>query len=320
MNGYASESGANDSTPSCGVIKVITLNKKIIYVTGLPRSGSTLMCQLLGHHPKIYSINHSSPLCPGLEVLRHHLSDNNFLLAQLDVDFEFTYYRLLNAYRGFINGWFAETDRPVVVDKNRGWLKQIEMVNLLDPNFQMIVCIRDLRQVYGSIEAQHRKTLLLDFPDHMAPHSAFARADTLFGPEGVIGGPLKAIESMADVAQALRERVAYVAFEALVNDPTVTMKALYQWLGLPPAEFDPQNLTVLPHESDSYYRYKYTHQTFPTIVPQKQHSIAPRIEEQIMKNFGWFFEQFYTSGKSDGNPSNDEKGSKKIDLIKKLRP
>lgn len=297
----------------------ITLDKKIIYVTGLPRAGSTLMCQVLGAHPHVYSRNHSSPLCQSLENLRHNLSDNQFLLAQLDVDFEIAYHRLLNAYRGFINGWFAETDQPVVVDKNRGWLRQIETVNLLDPDFRMVVCIRDLRQVYGSIEAQHQKTLLLDFPDHMAPHSAFARADALFGVEGVIGAPLKAIECLSDVAQTLRDRVAYVAFEALVNDPAGTLKALYQWLDLPPAAIDPHNLPVLPHESDSYYRYKYRHQTFPAIVPPASHQIAPRIEEQIMKNFGWFFEQFYAPLKPGSKSAAEEGGSPKIGFFKRRR-
>ena len=43
--------------------------------------------------------------------LRHHLSDNEFFLSQLDVNFDRCYQQLLRAYRGFINGWFAETDR-----------------------------------------------------------------------------------------------------------------------------------------------------------------------------------------------------------------
>ncbi len=79
------------------------------------------------------------------------------MLSQLDVDFELTYTRLLNAYRGFINGWFAETDKPVVVDKNRGWLRMVDTVKLLDPEFRMVVCIRDLRQVFGSIEGAASK-------------------------------------------------------------------------------------------------------------------------------------------------------------------
>jgi sulfotransferase len=112
------------------------LNQQIIYVTGPPRAGSTLMCQLLGHHPQIYSTHHSSPLCQALDNLRRDLSDNQFLLAQLDADFETTYQRLVNAHRGFINGWFAETDKPVVVDKNRGWLRKIEEVEFKHDKIQ----------------------------------------------------------------------------------------------------------------------------------------------------------------------------------------
>jgi sulfotransferase len=272
----------------------LALNKRVLYVTGLPRAGSTLLCQLLGHHPSIYSTGHSSPLSNVFNQLRQVLSDEPFLLAQLDVDFDLTYRRLLNAYRGFINGWFSETDKPVVVDKNREWLRMVETVNLLDPNFRMLVCIRDLRQVFGSIEAQHQKTLLLDFPDHIAPHSAYERADALFGKEGVIGRPLKSIEYLlTDVSQTLRERIGFVAFEALVNAPVETLRLLYGWLGLPIALLDPQHLTVKPHESDSYYRYKYRHDTYPTIRPPAVHAISPRIEQEILKNFGWFFEKFY---------------------------
>ena len=272
----------------------LSLDKRIIYVTGLPRAGSTLLCQLLGQHPHIYSLGHSSPLSQVFNHLRGQLSDDPFLLSQLDVDFDLTYTRLLNAYRGFINGWFAETDKPVVVDKNRGWLRMVETVKLIDPDFRMLVCIRDLRQVFGSIEAQHQKTLLLDFPDHIAPHSAYERADALFGKEGVIGGALKSIEYLfKDVDPALRERIGFVAFEALVSDAPETMRLLYRWLELPPAPFDPQRLVVKPHESDSYYRWKYRHTTYPTIRPPAAHDIPPRIEQEILKNFGWFFEQFY---------------------------
>ncbi len=281
----------------------VTLNKRIIYVTGLPRAGSSLLCQLLGQHPSVYSPGHSSPLGQVFNTLRAHLSDEPFFLSQLDVDFDLAYGRLLNAYRGFINGWFAETDLPVVVDKNRGWLRMIETVHLLDPGFKMLVCIRDLRQIYGSIEAQHQKTLLIDFPDHMAPHAAYERADALFAKEGVIGGPLRSIEYLLqDAPQALRERVSFVAFEALMNDPQETMRLLYQWLELPAAPFDPQHLKVRPHESDSYYRWKYRHNTHAGIRPPAPHAISARIEQEILKNFAWFFERFYVN---PGAPSGE---------------
>ena len=269
------------------------LNKSLIYVTGLPRAGSTLLCQLLGHHPEVYSSGHSSPLCQTLIGLRAQLSDNDFLRAQLDVDFDLVYQRLINAFRGFMDGWFAETDKTWVVDKNRGWLHHLETVAQLEPDFRMVVCVRELGQIYGSIEAQHQKTILLDFPDHLASLSRYGRADKLFGDQGVIGGPLRSLEALQDLDTELQNRLYYVVFEHLMQEPVAVMNGLYAWLGLPVAEFDPQNLTVKPHESDSYYRFKYRHATRSAIQPPMTHAVPTRIQAQIQQNFTWFYQTFY---------------------------
>jgi sulfotransferase len=272
----------------------LVLNKNIIYVTGLPRSGSTLLCQLLGHHPHIYSINHSSPLSHVIEKIRDTLSDDEFLLSQLDVNFELTYERMLNSYRGFINGWFAETEKNYVVDKNRVWLALIETVNLIDPAFKMIVCLRDLVDVYGSIEAQHQKTLLLNFPDRLSPYSAYTRADALFKNEGLIGRALKSIENLQDIInEDITRRICYLTFEELVEKPLKTMKTLYEWLELPAFDFDPLYLETKPHESDSYYRFKYRHPTHPFIKPPAKHRVPIRIRTEILKSFTWYYQKFY---------------------------
>ena len=98
---------------------------RLLYVTGMPRADATLLCQLLGLHPAIHSTGHSSPLRQILVQLRQQWSDHDFLLAQLDVDFDRAYARLERAWRGFVAGWMAETERPWVVDKNRDWLAGI---------------------------------------------------------------------------------------------------------------------------------------------------------------------------------------------------
>jgi sulfotransferase len=271
------------------------LDKRMVYVTGLPRAGSTLLCQLLDIHPDIYSRGHSSPLANLLEQLRHNLSDSPFLLAQLDVDFDLVYDRLINAFRGFINGWTAESDKPCVVDKNRSWLGMIQTVELLDPAFRMLVCIRDPVQVFGSVETQHQKTLLLDFPDHMAPNSAWLRGDTLFSNNGVIGGPMRTIETLQEIPDdvGLKERVYFVIFERLVNDPVGEMARIFAWLELANCPIDPRNLPVRPHESDSYYRFKYRHATHPGIRPPTLHRVSLRIAREVFNKYRWFYDSFY---------------------------
>ena len=49
--------------------------------------------------------------------------------------------------------------------------------------------MRELGQIYGSIEAQHQKTLLLDFNDQLADYDRFARADALFAKDKAISAP-----------------------------------------------------------------------------------------------------------------------------------
>ena len=269
------------------------LKKQLLCVSGLPRAGSTLLCQLLAHHPDLYCLGHSSPLCRALIGLRHSLSDDDFLKSQLDVDFELGYQRLGQAFRGFLAGWFAETDQTWVVDKNRGWLQHIEMLHHLVPDFRILVCVRELGQVYGSIETQHQKTILLDFPDHLASLSRYGRADKLFADQGVIGSPLQSIQSLRDIDSQLQQKIYYVVFEHLMLEPQTVMQDILKWLGVSPISIDPEHLQVKSHESDSYYRFKYLHRTHDHIQPPAIHPIPERIQQKIQENFAWFYQTFY---------------------------
>lgn len=272
---------------------MVRINKQMVYVAGLPRSGSTLMCQLLAEHPEIYSTGHSSPLANTIKALRGQLSDDPFLLSQMDVDFDLVYQRLNNSFRGFINGWFAETDKSTVVDKNRAWLGSLDILSQLDPDFKMIVCVRDLSQICGSIEDRHQKTALIDFPDDMANLTPYERAERLFSNQGVVGRPLRLIGQLQDVSIELQKGLYYIIFEDLMNEPARVMQEVYNWLGLTEHNVQADNLTVKPHESDSYYRFKYQHKTHKSIKPPAIHKLPTRIQNDIDKEFAWFYKLFY---------------------------
>ena len=84
-----------------------------------------------------------------------------------------------------------------------------------------------------------------------------------------------------------------MVFEHLLQDPVAVMAGIYDWLGLPAPVFDPNNLTVKPHESDSYYRFKYLHKTHGQIKPPHPHLVPKRIQQQLQQQFAWFYETFY---------------------------
>jgi len=279
------------------------MTARFVGVAGLPRSGSTLLCQLLAEHPQIHSEGHSSPLCSALLRLRHGISDDDFFLSQLDVDFDRTYAHLKSATRNFVRGWYHDCTKPLVVDKNRGWLRNFEYLLAVEPDARLLVCVRELGQVYGSIESQHQRTILIDFPDHTANHDRYNRADTLFAKDGVIGNPLRAIEAVQDLAIPTQQRIHLVIFERLMRDPLAAMADVCKFLGIEANHFDPKKLSVRPHESDSHYRHKYPHRQYASIEAPPQHAIPARIQGEIEKTYTWYYDNFYPDWKRVAAPA-----------------
>lgn len=269
------------------------MTSRFVGVAGLPRSGSTLLCQMLAEHPEIHCDGHSSPLCNTLLGMRRFISDDQFMLSQLDVQFESTYSNLQHAMRGFLRGWYAQYNTPFVVDKNRAWLHCIEFLLQLEPEAKLLIPIRELGQIYGSIESQHQKTILLDFIDHLADFDRFGRADQMFAKEKSIGAPLSSILAVQDLPQSVKDRLYFVKFEDLMNQPVETMDKVFQFIGVEKHTIDPDQLTVRPHESDSHYRYKFLHRQHTQLIAPKLHQIPLRIQQRIRSVNAWYYEWFY---------------------------
>lgn len=270
---------------------------KFVGVTGLPRAGSTLLCQLLAQHPDINCEGHSSPLCNTLLGIRRMISDDTFFLSQLDNSFDSSYAHLATAMQGFLQGWYKDAKETVVVDKNRAWLHAIELLLHIQPEAKLIVCIRELGQIYGSIETQHQKTILLDFIDHLADYDRFGRADILFAKDKSIGAPLTSLHAVPDLPKHVQERLYFVRFEDMMANPTACMSHIYAWLGLSPYEINPEKIATGIRESDSHYRMKYLHKQSEKIAQPKPHNIPPRIQKQIETAYAWFYQTYYPQKK-----------------------
>jgi sulfotransferase len=270
------------------------MNPKFVGVTGLPRAGSTLLCQMLAQHPEIQCDGVSSPLCNLMLGIRRMVSDDQFFLSQLDHSFEKSYAHLASAMQGFLRGWNRDCDRKAVVDKNRAWLHAIELLLQIEPDAKLLVCLRELGQIYGSIEAQHQRTILVDFIDHLADFDRFGRADMLFAKDKTIGAPLISLHAVPDLPKAVQERLYFVRFENLVEQPLACMSHIYAWLGLSPFEINPEKLTIMGRpESDSHYRMKYLHLQSERVIKPKKHDIPPRIQAQIETACAWYYQYYY---------------------------
>ena len=227
--------------------------------------------------------------------MRRNWSDDPFLLAQLDSNFEGVYDKMKRSTVAFMNEW-SQNDTSITIDKNRGWLFNAETLRHLYPDFKMIVTLRDLRDVYASVEKQHRKTLLLEFPDHMEHNLIDARASALFTDQGLIGSPVRAINNINDIPD-ISKHIFYVRLEDLVAQPKESMDTITKWMGLEDYEYDFDNIEQKTHEADSYYRFKYRHIIKPKLQAAEPAKVSPRMLKEISTRFEWYFNSFYAGAK-----------------------
>ena len=277
------------------------MKANFIGVTGLPRAGSTLLCQLLAQHPDIHCEGHSSPLCNTLLGIRRMISDDTFFLSQLDNSFQAGYAHLAAAMQGFLRGWYHGVQAKAVVDKNRAWLHAIELLLSIEPEAKLIVCLRELGQIYGSIEAQHQRTILVDFIDHLADFDRFGRADMLFAKDKAIGAPLISLHAVPDLPKSVQEHLYFLRFEDLMERPQPCLAHLYAWLGVASVDIDPARLQVGNQESDSHYHMKYLHHRSERIFKPRRHEIPPRIQAQIESACAWFYQLYYPPQKTSAS-------------------
>ena len=225
------------------------------------------------------------------------VSDDPFFLSQLDGTFNTSYAHLTSAMQGYLRGWNHDCDKAVVVDKNRAWLHAVETLLHIEPDAKLIICLRDLTQIYGSIEAQHQRTILIDFVDHLADYDRFGRADMLFAKDKAIGAPLLSLNAVPDLPRHVQEHLFFVRFEDLMAQPVSCMAQLYAWLGVEPFNIDAGHLPVGVQESDSHYHMKYRHTQSGTLQAPKLHEVSPRIQSLIETAYAWYYQLYYPQQK-----------------------
>src|SRR5688572_11027487 len=98
--------------------------KTIHFICGMPRAGSTLLGNILAQNPRIH-VTPTSALIDALIELREKFNTlADFRAAPNEAG-------KMAAVRGALFGFFDPVDRPVIFDKNRAWLSELEMAEVL---------------------------------------------------------------------------------------------------------------------------------------------------------------------------------------------
>ena len=149
---------------------------------------------------------------------------------------------------------YHDTDKPVVIDKGRGWTSLLELAEFaLGRQAKVIVPVRSIAQIVASMEKLHRKEAHKrgDVGDYFDAQTIKGRASKVTAKEGVLG---LAYNRLLDVFQrGLGDRLHLVEFDALTFDPKKTMDGVWKFLEMDAPNHDFTNVEQATTEDDSVH-------------------------------------------------------------------
>ena len=245
--------------------------RKLVFLCGLPRSGTTLLANLLSQNPAIYATA-SSGLMDTLRVIRDVCDSNPFYKA---MDHDECEARKRDLLRGAIQGYFAHAEGKVCFDKSRGWPTMFEMASWLvggRENVKAVVCVRDMRGVLASFEKLYRATVKTSSTPqerkaYIEQRTALGRALFIMKPEEPLGYAMDVIRDA--VTRGWRDNMLFVEYDVLCRDPMGTMDKIYQFIGEERFQHDPSHVEQVTREDDSVYSFVGLHDIRPEIKLQE---------------------------------------------------
>ena len=203
----------------------------IHFISGLPRSGSTLLAALLRQNPRFHA-GMSGPLAGLFDALLSEMSARNEYSVFID---DAKRERIL---RGLFDNYYADCSAEVIFDTSRAWCAWMPAIAKLFPDAKVIACVRELPWVIDSIEHLVQRNVFS--PSSMFNYSSggtvYTRANGVAAQDGMVGGPYDALKQACFGAQ--RERLLLVQYETLTADPAKTMHAIYDFIGQPAFEHE----------------------------------------------------------------------------------
>lgn len=264
--------------------------KKIFYNSSLPRSGSTLIQNILGQNP-LFHTTPTSGLYEMMSACRTIYSDGLEFKAQDSKQMETGFKSLLkSAMYGFYE---PLTDRPYVIDKSRGWGSEYEFINAFDPNPKIICMIRDIRSIYSSLEKKYRSNPLTE--NHIANWGNLTGTTTdkriqVWSANPPIGPSVDRLYQV--LVQGLHRHILFIKFEDLCEDPHTQMRRIYEYFELPYFEHDFKNIPQYTKEDDKWYGIFGDHIIRGELKPVKNdfyEVLGPNACKIIEDNYAWFF-------------------------------
>jgi sulfotransferase len=270
--------------------------EQVFFQSSMPRSGSTLLQNIIGQNPDFYV----TPTSGVLELVfgaRHNFTNSLEFQAQ---DNEIMQKGFKNfCYQGMMGFYNGITEKKYVIDKSRGWGVYRPFLNGFYENPKIVCVVRDLRSIISSYEKIYRKNQIFN-PDKIRDDSMAKgttlpkRVDEWVHPSNTIGMALERITEM--IFQKYDDKILFIRYEDLCLNPDIVMKRVYEYFDLPNFNHNFDNISQVTKEDDDVYGLsKDLHSIRPILelkAPDFVDVLGSNVSDWIYDNFRWYFDKF----------------------------
>lgn len=242
---------------------------KYHFISGLPRSGSTLLAAILRQNPRFHA-GMTSPVGSLFQGL----------LAQVSAGTEFapvvTTAQRERLLGGLFDSYYADTDAEVIFDTNRLWTSQLPAICQLFPESKVLCTVRDIAWIMDSLERQYRDNVFENtrlFSGPAERDTVYSRVETLANRSRLVGFPYSALKEACYGEQA--DRLLIIEYELLAHAPSKVVRLIYDFLDEPYFDHDFENVTYEAPEFDSQLGVAGLHSVRSKVEVQSRRTILP---------------------------------------------
>jgi sulfotransferase len=242
------------------------MNTKIYHmITGLPRSGSTLLSSILRQNPRMHA-SISDPLATLVKGVIDASQEGPGMKTEVPLS------RRKNLVHGLFMSYYADVHKPVIFNTNRGWTYLMPIVRDILPQAKMLVCVRDIKWILDSFECAYRRNPLeKNTIFGNSGSSVYDRMDMLMNQGGIVEFAYTGVKQA--ITSAERHMIMLVDYDLLCKNPQGMLKSIYNFLDEPYHEHDFQNVEASWDEYD---------QEIGLDLHRVRHRVEPRIRECIL--------------------------------------
>ncbi len=229
------------------------MNKTFYFMAGLPRSGSTLLSSILNQNPKFYS-GPSSPVLGAMFAVEQDFMGNELYHGYPKPD------QVREIIGSIPHHFYSDVQQPVVFDKNRAWTARVPYIEgYIGEQAKILVPVRRIDEILTSILTMiHRNPFQegqprINFVDEQLikndiPINDLNRCMYLINDGGIVYESLNAI--MMGFQQNVRDKMHFVDYNDLVDNPEKIMEDIYDFLGEEFYGHDFESISNIHREDD----------------------------------------------------------------------